>query len=115
MSDKDKLTGDELSLEIIFKKNDEKNELLYSELENYSRLKADRYEERLNNGNPDIGYFENLKIEMTKGAPIDISLDELSELSEHWKRNREAGRSAKHIKIAIVELAKEIVALDECF
>ena len=63
-------------------------------------------------GHADIGNFSHLKFE-SKSETLDASLDELSELSEHWKRNRERGITPKHLKNAIVQLAGYIVALDE--
>jgi len=42
---------------------------------------------------------------------IGEKLDELADLSENWKRNREKGRDAGAIRAAMIMLAQEVVAI----
>lgn len=50
------------------------------------------------------------KIEVVKD-PIAERLDELADLSEYWKKNRDKGRNPQGIRLAMIHLANELVIL----
>lgn len=38
----------------------------------------------------------------------DLLLDDMADMAEHWKKNRENGRTPKHIKAAMLSLARSL-------
>ena len=44
---------------------------------------------------------------------IAEKLDEMADLSEHWRKNRERGRMPNAIRAAMMMLAKECIAIEE--
>lgn len=40
-------------------------------------------------------------------------LDEMADICEHWKRNREKGREPNAIRYALMSLAEEVITLDK--
>ena len=51
------------------------------------------------------------KLQETCRDTIAEKLDEISDLSEHWKRNRENGRNPNAIRAAMLMLAHEVTAI----
>lgn len=45
--------------------------------------------------------------------PVADALDDMAALGQHWTRNRERGRMPNGIRMAMLLVAREVLALDE--